>query len=205
MRRTKERAEQTRQAILVAAEKLFARKGVAKVSLEQIAESLGLTRGAVRWHFRDKKGLLLALLDNKGLPLQELAGQLELDPRLDPIDELVELSERLLNELQSDSKRRRLTKQLLNFADTEAPEQHRANDRKIRAVIRSVLELAAKRGGLAPGWTPEKAALACHAMVSGLIHEWLRGEAEFDLSTDVTSIMRMFVDSLRAGGSAESR
>ena len=51
MRRTKEQAEQTRVAILEAAERLFLEKGVAQCSLEQIARAAGVTRGAVYWHF----------------------------------------------------------------------------------------------------------------------------------------------------------
>lgn len=198
MRRTKEEAEETRRSILVAAEKLFIKKGVAKVSLEQIAESLGLTRGAVRWHFQDKKGLLLALLDGKGLPLSELASHLAIDQKLDPLDELLKLTARLLGELQSEPRRQRLMKQLLNFAEAEAPEHRWAVDKKMRAAIQAVFELAARRRELAPEWRPDKGALVFHAMVMGLTSEWLRGGADFDLRTDVVGIARTFVESLRA-------
>lgn len=198
MRRTKEEAEQTRRAILAAAERLFAQKGVNKVSLEQIADSLGLTRGAVRWHFRDKRGLLFALLDSEGLPLQELAGNLEIDPKLDPFDELIDITARLLRDLQSNPKRQRLMKQLVNFVDLEAPEQRRSFDRRIRTAIRTIFELAAKRRVLAPHWRPDNAALAFYAMISGLISEWLRGRAHFDLHPDVVDTLDTFVDSLRA-------
>jgi TetR/AcrR family acrAB operon transcriptional repressor len=199
VRRTKEEAEETRRAILVAAERLFAKNGVTKVSLEQIAASLGLTRGAVRWHFRDKRGLLFALLDSEGLPLHELAGHLEIDQELDPFDELIDVTARLLGDLQSDPKRQRLMKQLVNFVDVEAPEQRRAFDHKIRAAVRTIFELAAKRRALSPHWRPDNAALAFCAMVSGLVSEWLRGGAHFNLHPEVVDILSTFVDSLRAG------
>ena len=198
MRRTKEEAEETRQAILVAAERLFVQKGVSKVSLEQIADSLGLTRGAVRWHFHDKRGLLLALLDSEGLPLHELAGHLEIDPKLDPFNELIKVTAQLLSDLQNDPKRQRLMKQLVNFVDMEAPEQRRAFDRKIRAAVQTIFELAAKRRALSRSWRPDNAALAFCAMVSGLTSEWLRGGADFNLRTDVVNTLGTFVDSLRA-------
>ena len=54
MRRTKEEAENTRTAILTAAELLFLKKGVSHTSLEQIARQAGVTRGAVYWHFQNK-------------------------------------------------------------------------------------------------------------------------------------------------------
>ena len=63
MRRTKEEAEQTRQAILDAAEALFLTNGVARTSLEMIARECGVTRGAVYWHFQNKRALLDALAE----------------------------------------------------------------------------------------------------------------------------------------------
>lgn len=204
MRRTKEEAAETRQTILAAAERLFVQKGVANVSLELIAESLGLSRGAVRWHFQNKRGLLLALLENKGMPLHELVEYLEIDQKLDPLDELINLAARSFGTLQSDPKRQRLTKQLLNFADSEAPQQRREFDTKLRATIRRVFELAARRHSLAPEWNPDKAALAFHAMIGGLLSEWLRG-ADFDLSTDAISTLRAFACSLRTKKRARGR
>ena len=47
MRRTKEQAEQTRTAILAAAEQLFLEKGVAHSTLEQIAKAAGVTRDSL--------------------------------------------------------------------------------------------------------------------------------------------------------------
>ena len=47
MRRSKEDAEQTRSAILDAAEHLFCAQGVTASTLEGIARKAGVTRGAV--------------------------------------------------------------------------------------------------------------------------------------------------------------
>ena len=63
MRRCKEDAEQTRQAILDAAEVIFCDQGVAAATLERISRMAGVTRGAFYWHFKDKADLLQALHD----------------------------------------------------------------------------------------------------------------------------------------------
>ena len=51
-RRTKEEAQQTREALIEAAEVVFHRKGVSASSLNDIAKEAGVTRGAVYWHFK---------------------------------------------------------------------------------------------------------------------------------------------------------
>lgn len=58
-RKTKERALLTRELILDAGERLFIERGYRSVSLEEIAEAAGVTRGALYWHFSGKGDLLL--------------------------------------------------------------------------------------------------------------------------------------------------
>lgn len=60
-RRTKEKALLTRESILDAGERLFVERGYWPVSLEDIAESAGVTRGALYWHFSGKGDLLLEI------------------------------------------------------------------------------------------------------------------------------------------------
>ena len=58
-----ERREQTRQALLDAAARLFAERGVSDSSVDAIAEAAGRTSGALYDHFGSKDGLLFALLE----------------------------------------------------------------------------------------------------------------------------------------------
>ncbi|WP_051713216.1 TetR family transcriptional regulator [Spirillospora albida] len=57
------RREQTRDALLGAAERLWAERGIHGASLDDIAAAAGLTKGAVYSNFAGKTDLLLALLD----------------------------------------------------------------------------------------------------------------------------------------------
>ena len=58
-RKTKEEAQETRQRILDAAERVFQMQGVSRTSLAHIADAAGVTRGAIYWHFRNKADLVL--------------------------------------------------------------------------------------------------------------------------------------------------
>lgn len=62
-RKTKEEAAETRINILMAALDLFAEKGYSRTTLLNVARRIGMTRGAVYWHFDNKEALLAALID----------------------------------------------------------------------------------------------------------------------------------------------
>ena len=59
----RERRERTRTALLVAAQRLWAERGVHGASLDDVAAEAGLTKGAVYSNFTGKTDLLLALLE----------------------------------------------------------------------------------------------------------------------------------------------
>lgn len=50
-RKAKEEAEKTHEMILQSAVLLFADKGYEKTTLNDIADSLQMTKGAIYWHF----------------------------------------------------------------------------------------------------------------------------------------------------------
>jgi AcrR family transcriptional regulator len=58
-----ERREETREQVLAAAARVFARNGFHATSLEAVAEEAGFSRGAVYYNFADKEELFLELLD----------------------------------------------------------------------------------------------------------------------------------------------
>lgn len=62
-RKTKEDAQVTRESVLIAALDLFSEKGYSRTTFSDIAKRIGMTRGAVYWHFDNKPALLAALID----------------------------------------------------------------------------------------------------------------------------------------------
>lgn len=61
-RRT-EIGDESRRRILDAAEKLFIERGVSQTSFAKIEREAGISRGSIPWHFTNKRGLLLSILD----------------------------------------------------------------------------------------------------------------------------------------------
>ena len=58
-------APNTRQKILDAAEKLFARQGFESTSLRSIIASAGVNLAAIHYHFRGKEGLIRAVIERR--------------------------------------------------------------------------------------------------------------------------------------------
>jgi AcrR family transcriptional regulator len=69
-----ENAEKTRVALMDAGRELFAERGFAGVSAEEIVAKARVTRGALYHHFKDKKDLFGAVCDEVGA---ELAKRIE--------------------------------------------------------------------------------------------------------------------------------
>lgn len=63
MRKNKIETDATVQKLLSTARKHFAEKGYANTALEEIVTETNLTRGALYHHFKNKKGLFLAIFE----------------------------------------------------------------------------------------------------------------------------------------------
>jgi AcrR family transcriptional regulator len=83
-------AARNRAKALAAAERLFAARGVAAVSMDDIAASAGVGKGTLYRRFGDKSGLAAALLDEResGLQAAILGGPPPLGPGAPPADRL---------------------------------------------------------------------------------------------------------------------
>src|SRR4029453_9780766 len=88
VRRTKVEAAATREALLDAALGVFRDRGVAHTSLEEVAASAGVTRGAVYWHFKDKADLSPALGKRVRLPMETMVVFAGETPHDDPLGAL---------------------------------------------------------------------------------------------------------------------
>jgi TetR/AcrR family acrAB operon transcriptional repressor len=63
-RKTREEAMETRGRLLESALEIMIEKPFSKVSTIEIAEKIGLSKGAVYWHFKNKNDLLINLIES---------------------------------------------------------------------------------------------------------------------------------------------
>ncbi|KAA0971100.1 TetR family transcriptional regulator [Aureimonas fodinaquatilis] len=188
LRRTKEEAAQTREAILDAAEEVFFQRGVSQTSLNQIAAAAQVTRGAIYWHFSNKSDLFRAMQDRAHLPQQEYfkaQAFLELE---DPLTALLRFTDETFARFVTDERAKRVFTIILLRCEyvgemEEALCEHRANEDSMRTHVFAVFEYANRLGLLNRRWTPEAATDAFVCIIVGLLVEWLRNSCEFDLRT----------------------
>lgn len=199
-RRTKADAQATRSSLLDAAEHLFQARGVSRTSLNDIATAAGTTRGAIYWHFKDKADLFNAMMERVKLPMEAALHQIGQDAGADPLDELRQAVSVALQRIVSDDQTRRVfevaTHKVEYVDDLMAIKTRHVQARAVGVgALRRSLEAAAARRGVALAVPLPVAARALHALVVGLIHDWLLASSDFDLLVDGNRA----VDALLAG------
>ncbi|WP_066851545.1 TetR family transcriptional regulator [Halodesulfovibrio spirochaetisodalis] len=97
-RQTKENTEQTRLNIINAGLNTFLQKGYSKTTLQDIATAAGVTRGAVYWHFKNKKDVFYAVAHVAFEPL-DFFWEEQLNSIDDPSDWIRNLLSRWMHEL----------------------------------------------------------------------------------------------------------
>ncbi|MDQ6605201.1 MAG: TetR/AcrR family transcriptional regulator [Actinomycetota bacterium] len=80
-RAARARGGETRDELLTAALRVFARRGYGQAGVDEIAAEAGYSKGALYWHFSGKEGLFLALLEERiDAPMREMVALLESAP-----------------------------------------------------------------------------------------------------------------------------
>ncbi|WP_062228956.1 TetR family transcriptional regulator [Aureimonas frigidaquae] len=197
MRRTKQEAAETREAILDAAETVFFERGVSQTSLNQIAAAAGVTRGAIYWHFSNKSDLFRAMCDRAHLPQEEFFKASALLDSEDPIGALRDFTIATFDRFMGDQRARRVFTIILLRCEyvgemEEALCVHREDRMTMRRNVEAIFERAVRNGTLGQGWTAEAATNAYICILIGLFGEWLKDECGFDLGR----IGRLTMDSL---------
>lgn len=62
MKKTKEDAEITRKRLIQASYEIMREKGYQRMTRDDIANRVGMTRGAVNWHFKSKEDIYVAVM-----------------------------------------------------------------------------------------------------------------------------------------------
>jgi AcrR family transcriptional regulator len=95
-------AARNREKVLAAARDLFEQRGVANVTIDEIARAAGVGKGTVFHRFGDRAGLVMALVDDEERALQEriLRGDPPLGPGAPPADRMVALVDALVDLLE---------------------------------------------------------------------------------------------------------
>lgn len=185
VRKTKEEAEKTREALIDAAEQVFFNKGVGAASLEEIAQLAGVTRGALYWHFENKSALLSAVHERAKAPIYA-AYDKGLEEGKEPMEALRGSVTYSLQALARDERLRNVLAILLfrcerddQLSNTDVCPAKKRSDTLEK--FTDAFQTAYEKGRLIEGMTPDGAAFALHAYIYGIFMDYLRFPEERDL------------------------
>ena len=193
-RRTKQEAEATRTRILDAAERVFRKRGVGHASLEDVAATARVTRGAIYWHFKDKGELFEAMMQRVELPAQAMMEQAERAGATDPLQVLRRAACEVLLRAARDTQVRRvfeISYHKCEYVGDAAPirERQAENQKECLRTIEQGIRACMREGLLPKRLDARIAALGAMAYVSGILYHWVLAPESFALERHAESLV----------------
>jgi AcrR family transcriptional regulator len=206
-RRTQaERREETREQLLAAAGRVFAKGGFHGTSLDAIADEAGFSRGAVYYNFADKEELFLELLDRRCADrAQDLRELFSGDDDVATTSRQAQLAaQRALDAMTGDPEWRALYLEFLAQAARDPAFRRRFSKRtsEMRGALEEIVVERTRPVAGALGMEPEQLAVVIDALGDGLwAQHMLHGERA--VPPDLFSkALALLVDGIAARASA---
>lgn len=209
VRRTKDEALATRNRILDVAERVFSERGVSRTSLADIAKTAGVTRGAIYWHFTDKADLFCSMVARVTMPMESAPCQIDHHRAPDPLASIRAAMIAILQRTSGDPQARRVFHIVFHkceYVDEMKAVWKRFSEMQSDCVSRvdAGLRKAVSRGDLPRGIDTRRAAVGLHALVDGLIGNWVKDPDYTPLAREAEHLIDLFLNGLRASAKASS-
>lgn len=200
VRKTKEEAQETRLAILDAAERVFHENGVSRTTLDEVAKAAGVTRGAVYWHFTNKAALFDALMQRLIDPMEARLAELR-SSEGNPIIALRELTLYFFNRMVSDPSYYRILEISLNKCEyvgemAAIRAKHIECGKRFLVICEEHFRVAKERGYVHASVDPGHAAIGMMAVTDGLIQRWTLERDLFSLERVGLQILDIYLNGL---------
>ena len=201
-RSTKQEALETRNRIIDAAESVFHAHGVARSSLEDVAQAAQVTRGAIYWHFKNKSDLFEAMLERVKLPMEAMVEAGGDERQSDPLGQLRNALVFVLQEIALNPQSRKVFEIIFlkcELVEVTDPLWVRRQDsaRKAQENFQRILRNAVVRAQLPEDLNVPLACAAMRAMMGGLISNWVFMPGQFDLAKDAGRLVDGCLDMVR--------
>jgi TetR/AcrR family transcriptional regulator, acrAB operon repressor len=202
-RRTKQEAQATRSHILDTAELVFEQRGVSGTSLHEIAKAAGVTRGAIYWHFEDKADLFNAMMQRATMPLEEGGGVCGFENSELTLAQMRDGFVAVLRQVVADPQMKRVfgivTHKVEYIGEMDAVrERHLSIRDGCLADVERTLKQAMKRGELSRRMPARAAAVGLHALLDGLLQNWMLDPTGFNLVKVGTQVLDAYFAGLAA-------
>ena len=167
----------TRRRLLDAAAEVFAHRGFAATSLDEVAEVAGFSKGAVYSNFAGKEDLFLSVLDEH-VTRQMLDIRGEIDVTRTAGEQVMEAGQRFMDLFQRERAWYLLSFEFLVYAarNPEFQVEFAARQRAQREAVVAMLEENAAAMDIPMSLPPERMAVALEALANGIAYAKLADE-----------------------------
>lgn len=202
MRKTKIEALKTKEHLMLAALETFYKKGVARTSLNEIAQAAGVTRGALYWHFKNKEDLFDGLFQRISDDIENCLVQDLENPGTDCWLNFRLTLLKFFERLENNNLHNKFYSIL--FLKCEHTEQNEAIIlllSKYRALwnhkINMILEGGILQQDLPKELDIEFAIVFIRSNIDGLIQQWLAAPYQFELNQVAPRMVDIMLDNLK--------
>jgi TetR/AcrR family acrAB operon transcriptional repressor len=201
VKKTREEALATREALLAAALQVFRERGVAHTRLADVAARAGVTRGAIYWHFKDKAELFQAVCERGTMPVEALLAEASQSVQRDPLATVRQLALMALTQLAQHPDTQAMFDVIFHkceFTADLAPvvAKNDADRAACLSQVQALFEQAVACGQLPPDTDTFLATQGLHAYMVGLMHEWVLNPQSYDLNACAAPLLDCYVAGL---------
>lgn len=197
VRRTKEDAQETHDRIIRAAADVFYEKGVGKSTLEDVAKAVGVTRGAIYWHFKNKLDLFSALHSQMHRCFMAQVAEKQNITTDEPLKKLADVCVEILTDFLSNEDRRKamsIFTQKCDYSGDMQPFLDQQNESKTNSLmtIAGFFRQAVDQGALPANTDCMLLANSLSCYMAGIMIENLQCPSMYDLQTQARPMINIF-------------
>jgi AcrR family transcriptional regulator len=180
------RGQRSRRELVSVAIDCFSRFGYQGTSIDRIARTAGVTKGALYYHFKDKEALLFGALDDRIGGFERVV--VERVTRLrDPVAALHAVADICVEQATRSNHRRFMLTLMVEALDTYPALSRRFRDtmRRFRGFLANTVRIGQKRGAFRKSADPDLSARLFVATLAGLEIQYYQDPEAVDLRRSI--------------------
>jgi len=200
MKKTKEEAAQTREAVLEAALKAFSKKGYSGTSLEVVAAEAGMTRGAIYWHFKNKFELLNAVILECRRKSEIRLNQI-LDAPQSPLNKVRQLIYEFFL-IVSEQEEFKVMEEIKVFKSERKKDlnrlykEHMEKVKEMKTLLKELIKQGIAEGEFDRRIDPDTVVVALISYIGGVKSAWLSDVTMFSLKENAQNLADIFINGI---------